>query len=480
MRHQASFAASTGGTSRRNPPRVPGLITSPYGTPDEPRTPVGGRPRRGVGLRVALLPLGIIGLVFGSIWHFMPDPTVSVQPGLGIAATPRGALALVPYERDGSSNPVQMISGDTWQKRLVAVDLNTGDRVWDVKLSGELIWEAAVLATSPEYAYLVTDDGLRIVDLVDGSTVAHPDEIPGLGADYIASDSAYAYDSARRAVVALDMMGEVRAIPLGGIEAAPADEDTTATWADRLGESSPSVDTEATTGSSASAGDFGSVQLRPRSPGAPAGTLVLTDPEGRERQLGGQVFRDGEILLTSGLRSAMVEAVGLEGVDSLPAEELAEQLIGMLPEEMPPSVTEQLREQLEAALDTGAEGLPGLPGLPDTAWLPGLPGAADLDEPTLVAMGADQGHVLIQDADDAAGENYRLTVVSLETGEIVSSRVIGAELGNPLSAPGGLSVLPAAPPDQPFDRVDELLLVDPDGSLRVVAIGGTDFFGNPN
>ncbi|UED87350.1 PA2928 family protein [Streptomyces profundus] len=480
MRHQATHAASAGGSSRWNPPRVPGRITSPYGTPNEPRIPAPVRSRRGFGLRFALLPLGITGLVFGTIWTAMPDPTVSIQPGLGIAATPRGALALVPYERDGNTNPVQMMFGDMWQKRLVAVDLRTGDRVWDVRLSDELIWEAAVLATSPEYVYLVTDDGLRIVDLLDGSTVAHPDEIPGLGADYIASDDAYAYDSARRMVVALDMMGEVRGIPLGGIEAVPADEDTAATWADRLGDSALNVDEQATTGSSASAGDWGSLAMIPRSPGAPASTLVLTDPERRERQLGGQVFREGEILLTSGLRAAMADAVGLEGVDSLPAEELTEQLVDLLPDGMPPGVTDQLREQLEAALDTGADGLPGLPGLPDTAWLPGLPGAANLDEPTLVAMGADQGHVLIQDAADAAGENYRLTVVSLETGEVLSSRVIGEKLGNPLSAPGGQSVLPAAGPDARLSDLDELLLVGPDGSLRVVSIGGTDFFGNPN
>ncbi|SOD63365.1 hypothetical protein SAMN06297387_11097 [Streptomyces zhaozhouensis] len=456
-----------------------GRITSPWGTPDQPNWPTRGRrgPRWGLlVLPTVVLPLGIGALVIGGVLAAHPDPDISVQPGLGLAVTPARQLALVPYERDGEAGVLGPFGGDLWQKRLVAVDLATGERVWDVRLSSELIWQARVLVAGDTHAYLATDDGLMIVDLTDGSVAVAPDEIPGIGADHIASGAAYGYDSARGAVVAMDVRGAYHTIPVGELAAAPADESTSAAWAGRLTDGPMSVESQALTAEDASAGEAGHLTLEPTTDAAPSGALLLDGPDGG-RELGGRVFREPEILLADGTHVATAAPVGV-GVDPGNAAASAPTVEGLLTEGpladsglLPDGVAGELEEQLARALEGGPA---ALPWPPDRA----SPRENAGSEPVPLALGAERGHVLVQEAADAVGDRYRLVVVSLETGEVLASRTMRSPAGPALTSPDGVTVLPVTDEDAEFPAHDGLLLVAPDGTLTDVTVGGTDFFGN--
>lgn len=474
-----------------------GRISSPYGTPEQPRWPRERR-RRGLGLLpVLLLPFGIGAAVVGGVLAAQADPTITLQPGLGLAVTPARQVALVPYERDGEVGVFGMFGGDPWQKRLAAVDLASGDRLWDVKLSDGLVWQATVLVAGDTHAYLATDDGLMIVDLSDGSLAVEPGEIPGIGGGHIASAAAYGYDSVRQAVVAMDVQGGFHTIPVGELAASPADRQTSAAWTGRLSDGALTLDEEALTADAASAGEAGSLTLKPTTDGAPGGTLLLTDREGRQRQLGGRPFREPEILLAGGTRVATGAPVRVDGDTSLTVEEFSLEIEELIAGGLPDEVAEQLQQQLEAALAAEAAGLTDLPGLPDLAALldqygvgpdgadrdgtGGVGGAEGAEEQSeLLALGADRGHVLVQEAADAVGERYRLTVLSLATGEVLASHTMSDEAGQALTSPSGTSVLPLASVDAERSQHDGLLLLRPDGSLTEVAIGETDLLGNPD
>ncbi|TNM30666.1 hypothetical protein FH715_11765 [Streptomyces sedi] len=399
-----------------------------------------------------VLPLGIGAAVIGGVIAGHPDPDISVQPGIGLAVTPARQLALVPYERDGEAGPFGPFGGDPWQKRLAAVDLTTGERAWDVRLSSELIWQARVLVAGDTHAYLATDDGLMIVDLTDGSLAVAPDEIPGIGADHIASGAAYGYDSARGAVVAMDVRGAFHTLPVGELAASPADEATTDAWAGRLSDGPMSVESRALTAEDACAGEAGHLTLEPTTAARPSGALLLDGPDGG-RELGGRAFREPEILLADGTRVATAAPVGV-GVDPGNAGQLEE----------------RLDEQLVRALNGGLAELPPLP------WPLNDDGPGT--EPVPLALGAERGHVLVQEAADAVGDRYRLVVVSLETGEVLASRTMRSQAGPALTSPEGVTVLPVTDEDAQFPAHDGLLLVAPDGTLTDVTVGETDFFGN--
>ncbi|RMI27588.1 PA2928 family protein [Streptomyces triticirhizae] len=460
---------------RTDPGANGGRISSPYGTPDHPRWPEARR-RRGLGAFVFLgVPLGITAVVLGGIVAQHQEPTITLQPGMGLAVTPARQLALVPYERSGEAGLLGAFTGDPWQTRLAAVDLNSGERAWDVRLSGELLWEATVLAAGDTHAYLTTDDGLMVVALADGSVAVRPDEVPGLGRDHIASPAAYGYDSVRDAVVTMDVQGDYHTIPVGELAASPADRETAAAWAGRLREGPLTHDEAAATAETASAGEAGSLALRPTEGGAPSATLVLTDPEGRERELGGGPLREPEILLAGGTRVATAEPVLVEVDTSLTVEEFSLEIEELLAGGLPDEVAARLQRQLDEALAGEAAGLPDL-----SALLGEYHGEVNDDEgaPRLLALGADRGRAVVREAADAVGDRYWITVFSLASGEVVDRHTVTAEAGHALTASSGVSVLPVASEESEFGRHDALLLLRPDGSLDEVPVGGTDLLGN--
>ncbi|WIY84005.1 hypothetical protein [Propionimicrobium sp. PCR01-08-3] len=77
---------------------------------------------------------------------------------------------------------------------------------------------------------MTTERGLMILEAESGRIIARPDEIAGLGADFIAGLDAYALDADDSAIVALTASGRFMSIPLGTTTAGPASSEIEEKW----------------------------------------------------------------------------------------------------------------------------------------------------------------------------------------------------------------------------------------------------------
>jgi hypothetical protein len=398
------------------------VVRSPYGTPTHPLTPK--RRPRGFGLvwLVVVPSLVVGGFAVGGEYLTAPEPDVAIQSGVGFAHYDGADLALVPYDRNGSGDLITSFQHEMFEVRLAAVDLATGDTEWDVLLSEELAWRAAVVAAGEHYAYLASDDGLMIIDLADGDTVTEAGAIPGLEGSQSVSGAAYAFDPELGAVVALDINGGVHAIALDSLEAAPADADTTATWAGLLFAEGSVPDIGGMTSTEALLADGeSSVRLEPTADGALGSGLLLHGPEG-ERALGSRVFYGAGIVLDQTMLTSTF-TVEID-VDAL------------------------IEEFMEDAAAAGQDLWTGL---------------------GTTAAGAGTGHALIEHQPDPAVEAYALHVVDLATGQVTASLETGSRLGRALTGPAGHTVVIAAPEGSYW--LGDLVIVAPEGSIERVEIG---------
>ncbi|MEV3939232.1 PA2928 family protein [Glycomyces sp. NPDC049804] len=398
-------------------------VRSPYGTPDHPLTPQRRR-GRGFGMFGGILLSSLVIAVAAIVGEHVtaPDPDIAVHSGIGFAVYGGEELALVPYDRNGSGGLVDAMRHGLSEVRLAAVELSTGDMKWDVELADRQPWPVAVLAAGDHFAYVSTDNGLMILDLADGGTVAEPGAVPGLERSRALSGAAYGFDPALDAVVALDVDGGVQVLPLDALEAEPADAATTATWSGVLFAEGSAPDIGGMTSTEALLADGEStVRLEPTADGALGGSLVVDGPDGK-RALGTRVFYGAGIVLdqTSPFASFDVEI----DVDALIAEFL----------EDPAAASEDLWT-----------------GFGNTA------------------AGAGAGHVLVEHQPEPGVDAYALHVVDLDTGQVTASTATGSRLGRALTSPGGYTAVIAAPEGSYW--LADLVLVAPGGSLERVEIG---------
>jgi len=267
----------------------------PYGQSAPYEMPKPARRRRRKAPFLLLLPLLFFGFMFfGFSYLVSPEPSVEVKAGVGFAAVNGRQVVLAPYERHGARGMFQLMAKDLFQVRLAAADPATGEVLWDVQLSDELIWDADVLAAGDRYAYLATSSGLMVVDLHDGSIVSQGSGVEGLGGAYVASPAAYGYDAANRRVLAMNATGAVLALPLDATAAVPTDQATTAAW---IGTLSGRPTHKSATANKAALGADATVELRPRPGGGPGSVLVRIGADGTEAQVGEAAFHGATIVL---------------------------------------------------------------------------------------------------------------------------------------------------------------------------------------
>lgn len=429
--------------------------TSPWDAGSMPKMP---RVRSGRYLVIYLLGFGL--LFFGGSYLVSPDPSVETQVvGVGFASVGGDEVALVPYERSGSKGMFEIMTQPMFQVRLAAVDLATGHRIWDVKLSDGLVWGAGVLAAGTQYAYLASADGLIIVKLSDGSIVARDSHIEGLGDSYIAAYGAYGFDAERQVVVAMSADGDIRSIPLDSLTAAPADAATTSLWAGRLtdGSSPPFPPTSTATEAVLSGTD--TIALQPVTTGAIASTLVRVSAAGTTTPLGDTRFLDAEIVLDL----------------TTPPNDWAAEEEGAAAEEAS-EIVDEANEALQDAMaeeTVDAEALEEL--IEETQRLAGqTPLSPSVADPAAAAVAA--GFVIVQHAENQNDDGLLLSVVSLETGQIVASTPMGSDVGRSLTSPSGLTVV-IIPASDFMPR--NLAIVGQSGTITLVEIGATNFFGFP-
>jgi len=419
-----------------DPPRNPlpahrQVVRSPYGTPGDPLNPRYRRPRRGL-FTMILLPafgIGAVAIVGESLTA--DDPYIGIQSGIGFAVHDGEDLVLVPYDRTGTAGFLDKVTHDPTEVRVAAIELDSGDNLWDVQISDEIGWNAAVIAAGETYAYLATDDGLTVLDLDNGAVAAEPGRLLGLEAAQSASGAAYAFDPELQAVVALDVNGTIHTIALDTLEAVTAGADTVATWSGLLFAEGTVPDIGGLTSTEALLADGeSSVRIEPTAEGAAGGSLILDGPGGEQRALGTRIYYGGAIVLDQ------TDYMSTFTVDI--------------------DVDELIDDFLE---DPAAAGKNLWTGLGNTA------------------AGAGGGHVLVEHQREPNVQKYALNVVSLETGQVTASLDTGINLGRAVTSASGHTAVIAAPADSTW--LSDLVIVAPDGSVNRVELADVDFFGNP-
>ena len=275
----------------------PPFTPQPY-SPAAPYESPRREPRSLAPLGLLLVPLLFVGfMIFGVSYFMSSEPEIELQPGIGVAVVDGREVVLAPYERLGTRGMFQLMTKDMTQVRLAAADPATGEVLWDTQLSDEMIRTAAVLAAGERYAYVVTDSGLTIVDIRDGSVVAKGDGIEGLGQAFVAEPAAYGYDAQNRRVMSLSANGDVLAIPLDTAAATPADEQTTQAWAGKLSVDGSSASEPSATALKGDLSQGGQLELRARPGGGPGTVLVYVSSGGRETLVGGTVFHGASLVV---------------------------------------------------------------------------------------------------------------------------------------------------------------------------------------
>lgn len=367
------------------------------------------------------------------VFFVVPGPVISTSSAIGAemafaAVNGRDAVVLA-YEATGFAG----VRGGT-ERRVTAVDLATGDTLWDRPLpDGHHLPE--VVAAGRSLAHVRSGAGLDIVSLADGEVVAEAESVEGLGADRyvgVGAAGAYRYDRARNAIVTVTAAGQVRAVPLDGTAAAPADADLTDTWSCLLGRSGAApADYDGTAETAALPGGRTVALARPV--GRPRGLPLLRL---HERGPGDRTHR--ELSATDFAEPGFL-------VDHTPVEPRRRACPGRAPHE---------------------DVHPG--GRPHTAR-------------TAVLA---SGHAVILSRTDLNADTRSLTVVDLATGEPTATAGIDGGVVRAMTAPSGQLVVAAStelhgrlnfPITTP--TADVLFIADERGGLRRVVVGERGWFG---
>ncbi|MBY8850861.1 hypothetical protein K7G98_21700 [Saccharothrix sp. MB29] len=163
----------------------------------------------------------------------------------------------------------------------------------------------------------------------------------------------------------------------------------------------------------------------------------------------------------------VVLAVPLDGVEAVPVEPgpWAQRLSGNNVPPPPPTAREvRLGAEVLALRDLPVGGVlvrvPGDVPVCDTVFH----GAA------LLTGASPAGHVLVRHQPSVNDRGTALSAVSLATGRVTATVGTGAAATRAVTGPDGATAVAAG---------DGLVVARADGSLAALAVGGTDFFGNP-
>ncbi len=345
-------------------------------------------------------------------------PMVTLGPVVGYATVHDQNAVLLAYGRTGGTIGPPFGSNDTWQERVAAVSLDSGELLWDVQLHDSEGWERGVLAVAGGLAYVATDEGLSVLKTDDGSVV-----VDDLGDDYVESFNGYNVDPRINAVVALTDSGAVAAVPLGTTDVAAVSDDIADGWRQTLiGDSSPTGDA-----------DFGTIHVDPAAMPhgmvLPGGDLISV-PE---------PYRSPDPQLMRGGRA-------LARLDGLVGRELVYEVV-RTPAAL--ATPEQLREGT---------------------------GMFTHHHSSAVPLGIDHGVVLVhgEPAERPGTEEFRL--FDVDTGDALA--VIGGIDGyeRATATPDGSILIIGAAEGSGLDN-DRAIVVHPDGRSTMSQIGDTDFWG---
>lgn len=223
-------------------------------------------------------------MFFGLSWLVFA-PVQGVEPAQRAAVTQHEGrdVAIVAYDRMGPRGMFQLLTGGFESTRVAALDIETGDLMWDVAIDD--VYDSRIVGAGQEYAYVATNEGLWVLSLDGGATVAKPGEIAGFDSA-MAEAWAYDMDAERGLIVAIDEAGELWSIPLDTVAAEPANDGTVAEWEPILAESfrwaedpDATADETFTRDGAVVSVDDGLERFVPDQGREPFSDLVFTEPE---------------------------------------------------------------------------------------------------------------------------------------------------------------------------------------------------------
>ena len=384
--------------------------------------------------------LVLVGLVFVLPAAFGSGQSPEPTPYPAVGEHKGRQVAVVAYERTGGGVPFQPM----FQTRLTALDLANGEVVWDVSLNDEHSTDSRVLAAENGLSYVATEEGLYIRSLDDGSAVAEPGAIEGIGDAYVAEMGSYDYDPELKVVLAIDTAGTIHSIPVGKSVAVEADTETVERWLPVFSDTRTSSDFP-TTSPEAKISDGRTLSFEPTAPGAQTMSLTVTHDgnagtDNPGQRIGEATFFDPRIVIGGPLT-----------VEPLTYEVIADQCFF---EDRFCEFDDIDPEHLEAMRQSGS-----IPLSPMTATQ---------------AAGSGTGHALILHRTSANDNEYALSNVSLRNGKVTDTVETGYQVGSGVSI-GGSTALTT----YEMSEKAHLIVASPEGELNAFEIGRTNFLGMP-
>lgn len=379
--------------------------------------------------------VGLLVVAFVAVMLVIPGPLIStaVRTGEGmIFAEIDGRDAVIISYDDNGFSGVGFFLPWNHGGRIAAIDLDTGDTIWDSGLD-DAGFLARPIAAGEDYAYLETTFGFRVVSLANGSTVATEESIPGLG-DYNALTTGFVFSPTRNAIMVGTEDFAVREIVLDTLEAVDVDQSTYDTWScvlDWRGHHYSESDTEAVAVEQMPTdGDVLGFALPSGSPpGTPGKRLTRLNDGGTGVTVGSETFVDPGFVA----QSVLVE-----------------------PEPL---------------------------ACPGAQWDDDVfPGGRVVLEP----LGAAEGYTVVDHAQSARTDDRQITVVDAISGEVLGSSPAEGGLFDAAIAPSGQAVvivdrfLPGVLPSWGTTPVTaSVLLISPEGSLREIVLAPHGWVGLP-
>lgn len=114
-------------------------------------------------------------MFFGVSWlMFAPVQGVEAAPRPAVTQHDGRDVAIVAYERRGPRGMWQLMTGDFGSTRVAALDIATGDLLWDVGIGDSVTYEPRIVAADGAHVYVAASDGRWVLSLDGGRIVTEP------------------------------------------------------------------------------------------------------------------------------------------------------------------------------------------------------------------------------------------------------------------------------------------------------------------
>lgn len=227
-------------------------------------------------------------LFFGVTWLLM-TPIVSSEgaPGSVVVEHDGRDVAVVAYDRYGPQGMLQIGLGLFFPQNVAAIDVETGKHLWAARIADDNFADARVVAANEDYAYVANAEGLRVLDMDTGHTVAQAGEIDGLD-ELSVGAGRFVYDADSDRILAQTKNG-LEQLQVGATSTTPATEEDGYNWTPLLGDEHHDIVATFATYDEAAAGDA-LVEI--------SDDRVVTRRPGEETEdLTGQSFDGGQLVV---------------------------------------------------------------------------------------------------------------------------------------------------------------------------------------